>query len=288
MMGSVLGALRGRRSGLQPAMKRVADALLEDPAACAALTITELSTRCGVAQSTVMRLCRALGMDGYRELRMRLSSEIAVNDARSITQTLHGDISPDDDLQSVVHKIVQADIQAVEDTMAGMSMRSLAQVVDLILDAESVVLFGVGASGLVAKDFESKLTRIGKNARAITDSHEVLMAAALLTPSDVVIAISHSGATTEVLDALDVSSAAGSTSVGITNGAGSPLATTVDHCLLTAAHESTFRSGATASRFAQLTVVDCLFVAVAQRSYSESQTALELTFAAVQSRRRRR
>ena len=38
--------------------------------------------------------------------------------------------------------------------------------------------------------------------------------------------------------------------------------------LTTAARETTFRSGAMASRLAQLTVVDCVFVGVAQRTYA--------------------
>jgi hypothetical protein len=55
--------------------------------------------------------------------------------------------------------------------------------------------------------------------------------------------------------------------------------------LTTAARETTFRSGAMASRIAQLAVIDCLFVGVAQRSYDRTTTALNRTYRAVQSRR---
>ena len=55
--------------------------------------------------------------------------------------------------------------------------------------------------------------------------------------------------------------------------------------LTTAARETTFRSGAMSSRIAALTVVDCLFVAVAQRNYKQTLRALERTYAAVRARR---
>ncbi len=288
MTPSVLGILRGRRGGLQPSLRRVADAVLEDPAACAELTVTELAKMCGVSQSTVMRMCRALGLDGYRELRTRLVSEIAVNDANGVRELLRGDISPLDDLESAVRKIVHADVQAVEDTMAALSLADLAVIVDLMLSSHRTLVFGVGASGLVAQDFESKLTRIGLPARAFTETHAALMSVALLTPADVMVAISHSGTTTEILDVLGFAKSRGTPTVAITNGAQSELALAADHCLLTAAHESSFRSAATGSRLAQLVVVDCVFVAIAQRSYAHSQTALELTRDAVESRRRGR
>nr|KEP23600.1 hypothetical protein DA06_06800 [Georgenia sp. SUBG003] len=63
------------------------------------------------------------------------------------------------------------------------------------------------------------------------------------------------------------------------------MAQEADHVLLTAARETTFRSGATASRLAQLTVVDCVFVGVAQRTFAASQRALEATRDAVRDRR---
>ena len=118
-----------------------------------------------------------------------------------------------------------------------------------------------------------------------SSSSPALTSAALLTPGDVVVAISHSGATRDTLDALEVARRSGATTVAITNFPRSPLATGSDHVLTTAARETTFRSGATASRLAQLTVIDCVFVGLAQRTYETSQRALELTADAVKDRR---
>ncbi|HWM73265.1 MAG TPA: SIS domain-containing protein, partial [Nocardioides sp.] len=108
---------------------------------------------------------------------------------------------------------------------------------------------------------------------------------ALLTDDDVAVAISHSGATKDTLDALALAQRNGATTVALTNFPRSPLARLSDHVLTTAARETTFRSGATASRLAQLTVVDCVFVGVAQRTFETTQRALEVTHDAVADRR---
>ena len=79
--------------------------------------------------------------------------------------------------------------------------------------------------------------------------------------------------------------ASGATTIAITNVRDSPITEHARLVLTTASRETTFRSGAMASRIAQLAVVDCLFVGVAQRSWDRTLRALERTFVAVQGRR---
>ncbi len=191
----------------------------------------------------------------------------------------------DDDLDTVVAKIAFADARAVEETAQQLDLDALHEVIDALVAARRVDVYGVGASGFVALDFQQKLHRIGRVAFAWPDPHMALTSAALLTPEDVAVAISHSGATQDTLDALALAKRGGATTVAVTNFPRSPLAELGDHVLTTAARETTFRSGATASRLAQLTVIDCVFVGVAQRTYETTQRALELTHDAVRDRR---
>ena len=99
------------------------------------------------------------------------------------------------------------------------------------------------------------------------------------------VGISHTGVTRDTIDALTEARRHGATTVALTNFPRSPITRVADHVLTTAARETTFRSGAMASRLAQLTVVDCVFVGLAQRSYPDTHSALERTRAAVRSRR---
>lgn len=276
--------LRGQLDYLAPALRRVAAVVLADPGAAAGLSISDLATAAGSSPSSVLRLAHGLGLDGYPQLRLALARDAAGGTARAGEAGAEGDIRAGDDLASVVAKIVAADVRAVQETAAALDVVALERVIDALADARRIDLYGVGASGIVAADLQQKLTRIGRFASAFSDAHLGVTSAALLTAADVAVAISHTGATNDTLDALLVARRAGATTVAVTNSPLAPLARAADHVLLTAATETMFRSGATASRLAQLTVVDCVFVGLAQRTFAASQRALEATFDAVRHR----
>ncbi|MFC0036853.1 SIS domain-containing protein [Actinomadura rayongensis] len=280
--------VRSLLPSLPPAERRVAQRVIDDPEGVANSTITELAQTCGTSETTVIRFCRAIGFHGYPELRLTLATEAGRAQSASGGRVIGSDISPDDSLEQIVEKVTFADARAVEETAAQLDIKMLEQVVDAIAGAGRVDVYGVGASAHVAADFQQKLHRIGRMCNAWSDAHIMLTSAAVLGPGDVAIGISHTGATVETIDALEVAAQRGVTTVALTNFPKSPIAETADLVLTTAARETTFRSGATASRLAQLTVVDCVFVGVAQRTFGPTREALEATFEAVRGRTMRR
>jgi DNA-binding MurR/RpiR family transcriptional regulator len=279
---------RGLMPSLSPAEQRVAQVVIDAGGDAARLTITELSERAGTSETTVIRFCRAMGFSGYPELRLTLAAETGRGaDDPAGPAEMGSDISPSDGLGEVVKKIAFADARAVEDTAAQLDVAQLHRVVDKIAKARRVDIYGVGASGFVAQDFQQKLHRIGRVAFAWSDLHIALTSAALLDKRDVAFAISHTGTTLDTIEAFAEAGRRGATTVALTNFPKSPLAAAADLVLTTAARETTFRSGATASRLAQLTVIDCVFVGVAQRTYAQTKQALEATFEAANTRRLR-
>jgi DNA-binding MurR/RpiR family transcriptional regulator len=281
----VLVRIRGLLPSLAPAERRVADAVLADPAGVASRSITALARQCATSETTVVRFCRSAGLAGYPQLRLALATEAG----RAVTHGPHlalaGDIGPGDDLAAVVQKICFADARAIEDTGGQLDVDVLGRVVDAVADARRIELFGVGASAIVTADLEQKLRRIGHAAFACDGAHGALTSAALLGEGDVAIGVSHTGATYDTIEPLIEAGRRGALTVAITNFPRSPITEVVDLVLTTAARETTFRSGAMASRLAQLTVVDCLFVGVAQRHYGDTVDALERTYDAIHSRR---
>jgi DNA-binding MurR/RpiR family transcriptional regulator len=270
---------------LAPAEQRVARRVLDDPAAVAASTISALAADCDTSETTVVRFCRALGISGYPALRMALATELGRAERDGRVDSVSGDIGPGDDLDEVVQKIAFADARAVEETAQQLDVDALHRVIEAIVAARRVDIFGVAASAIVGLDLQQKLHRIGLTAFAWSDPHVALTSAALLGPEDVAIGISHTGATQDTVEAVEQARARGATTVAVTNFPRSPLASIADEVLTTAARETTFRSGATASRLAQLTVIDSVFVGVAQRTFDSTQRALGLTHEAVQGRR---
>ncbi|MGH3438819.1 MAG: MurR/RpiR family transcriptional regulator [Sciscionella sp.] len=277
---SPLVRIRSLLPGLARAEQRVATVVLADPGAVARHSITELADAAGTSETTVTRFCKAIGIGGYPELRIALAADTARSEVRP-TRDLGGDIAPDDDLQQVVEKVTYADARAVEETAGQLDVDVLQRAVDAMAAADRVDVYGVGASAFVAADLQQKLHRIGRISFAWSDTHIMLTSAAVLSKGDVAVGISHTGSTVDTVEALREAGRAGATTVALTNYPRSPIARVADHVLTTAARETTFRSGAMASRIAQLTVIDCLFIGVAQQHLDTARTALESTRDAV-------
>lgn len=283
----ILITIRSLLPNLAPVEQRVAQAVLDDPGGVAWRSISEFASSCGTSATSVVRFCRAVGLRGYPDLRLALAGAVAADDATAVVAA-SSDIDPDDDPVTITKKIAYADATAVTETASRLDVGVLVKVVDALVDASRIDIYGVGASGFVAGDLEMKLQRIARPAQAWPDPHMAISSASLRGPGDVAIGLSHTGTTVDTIDALAEARAHGATTVAITNFPWSPITEVADHVLLTAARETVFRSGAMTSRIAQLTVVDCLFVTLAQRDMPRTMDALERTFTAAQAKRVRR
>jgi len=280
---SPLVRIRSLLPGLARAEQRVANIVLADPASIARRSITDVAEAAGTSETTVTRFCKAIGVGGYPDLRIALAADTARTSERD--RDLGGDIGPDDRLEQVIEKVAYADAKAVEETAGQLDQAALSTVVDAVAGARRIDVYGVGASAFVALDLQQKLHRIGLTCFAWSDTHAALTSAALLGDGDVALGISHTGATAETVEALREARRHGALTAALTNFSRSPITEVAGHVLTTAVRETTYRSGAMASRIGQLTVIDCLFIGVAQRRLGETRAALEATYAAVDGHR---
>ncbi|MER7079078.1 transcriptional regulator, RpiR family [Saccharopolyspora kobensis] len=276
---SPLVKIRSLLPGLARAEQRVANIVLADPASISRRSITEVAEAAGTSETTVTRFCKAIGVGGYPDLRIALAADTARTSTRD--RELGSDIAPDDDLRQIIEKVGYADAKAVEETAEQLDAAVLEPLVEDVAQARRIDVYGVGASAFVALDLQQKLHRIGLTCFAWSDTHNALTSAAVLREGDVAIGISHTGATAETVEALREARRRGATTAALTNFARSPITEVADHVLTTAVRETTYRSGAMASRIGQLTVIDCLFIGVAQRHLDQARAALEATYEAV-------
>lgn len=268
---------------LAPSERRVGRVILADPERAASLTITDLAGLAETSETTVIRFCRSVGVDSYPNLRIALATAAGRARADSMPR-LSPDIDADDDLATVIAKVGAADARAIADTVTNVDLAALGAVVETLVAARRIDVYGVAASSYVALDLQQKLHRIGLTVFAWSDPHMAIPSAANLTAADAAIGISHTGTTIDTIDALTEAAGAGATTIAITNFARSPIARVASLVLQTSVSETTLRSGAMASRIAELSLVDCVFVAVAQRQYPATMKALERTRASVRSR----
>jgi DNA-binding MurR/RpiR family transcriptional regulator len=279
---STLTDIQSRLDSYPPSIRRVADTILATPQVVLELTITELAHACSTSETTVVRFCRTLGFSGMRPFKLSVAAELATESARHAGPGLEGaDILATDGLAAVVAKVSADEMLALRETASGLDLEALQAVIDRILSAPTIVLHGVGASGLGADDLAHKLQQIGHRAFCDRDSHSAIALAAQLRRDGVAIGFSHNGRTRETVEFLRVARDTGATSVAITNTRNSPITTNADFVLRTAVRETELRPGAMASRIAQLTLVDYIFVGVAQARYGESVEALRLSRASV-------
>ena len=278
--------VRSVMSSLSPAEKRVAKVVLSDPEKATELPIGELASASKTSEATVVRFSKKAGFDGYPGLRLALASEAGRASASTGSQWIEDlDIAPDDSLSVMMAKVAAADARAVSDTADTLDVAALKKAITAVARGRKTLIVGVGASGLVARDLEQKLERLGLQARAHTDPHSALMAAALLGPKDVVVGISHTGETEDTLEPFALASDAGAATIAITNYPRSRLAALTQVLLLTVAPESSLRSGAMASRVAQLSIVDFLCIGLVRERPEKTRSALNKTRTAVADRK---
>ena len=264
--------------GFSPAMRRIADALRQNPAIVREMTISELAASCGTSVASVVRFCRAVGLSGYAELRMALATELGKESAQfGATLTLGAEIAQSDSLKEMAAKVASLEMLAIEETVAALDFRALGRIVSALDKAQRILLFGIGASQFVAQDLHHKLFRIGRNAFLMSDAHEAWSAALLSPKGTVAIGFSHSGATADTVQFLDLARESGALTVAVTSVEESALARAAQERLITHARESALRAGAMVSRIAQLAVVDCLFLGVARLRYDQTIDALKRT-----------
>jgi DNA-binding MurR/RpiR family transcriptional regulator len=277
----VLLAVRARLPEFTGALKRVAEQVLTDPAGAARATIVELAERSGTSPATVTRFCRALGFEGYADLRLGIAAETGRARAAGWTVDIGREIEPGDPLEKVLEQIMAADTRAMHDTAALLDLSEVERAADAIAGATRVNIFGASGSALVGEEMQFSLHRIGVAAWAWTDVHNGLASAALLRAGDVALGVSHSGQTRETIEMLAEAGSHGATTVALTSFPRSPLAELADIVLLTATQATTFRPDALSARHPQLVVLDLLYIAVAQRTHDRAHAAFQRTAQAV-------
>ncbi|MGW9588537.1 MurR/RpiR family transcriptional regulator [Microbacterium sp. NPDC055455] len=282
----VLLRVRQSRDRLSASERRVADAVLADPEVVRTSTIMRLADVSEASQSTVARFCQSLGYPGYREFRLDVIAALSRDQAQRVSFDIaEGEIGSDDSIADTVAKIAFQEVQAIQDTAQMLDTDAVARAVDALRSARRIELYGAGASSLSAQDLFQKLSRIGKPAAVSVDIHLALVQAALLDDASVAVGVSFRGETRETLDFLATARRTGALTIGITNAAESSLDDVCDIVLHTSVRESRFRSGAMASRIAQLALIDMLFVLVLRQDFPLMTESLRRTYDAVSSRR---
>lgn len=254
----VLRAVRFHLDDLRRSEKKVALVVLESPDRVIYQSISELAENARTSEPTVLRFCRALGFRGYHDLKIQLAQDLVPE-----VKNIHEDVATDDDAATLVRKVLNANVIAINATLDTLDPGMVDRAIHALRRARRIDFFGLGGSGAVAMDAYHKFFRLGIPCGWQSDSHMQAMSAALMTPRNVVVAISHSGSTKDIVESLAIAKANGATTIAIVSHRKSPVASLADIPLCVHAKETGFKPEPMSSRIVHLCVIDVLAVGVA-------------------------
>lgn len=264
---SVLIKIRQGLETFSPSEQKLGKFIIENPQEVLNMPITKLADQSGVSEATIVRFCRTLDLKGYQELKIALSTEMAK--PLEEQQIRYDYIERDDSIENIIHKVSLGNYIAIQDTLKVLDFEQLEEAIETIDKAEKVYIYGVGASSVVGLDLQYKFMRINIPTFMYFDSHIQLTSAVHIKKDDVVIGISNSGRTKEIIEALAIAKDQGAKTIVITQYGDSPILEVADIKLFTASVENNFRSAAMASRIAQLNIIDCIYIGLACKRYDE-------------------
>jgi DNA-binding MurR/RpiR family transcriptional regulator len=279
---AVAARIRMAMPSLTPREGRVVTVMVGMTEMNESTSLRDVASDADVSDAMVVKIAKKLGFTGFRQMRAGL-----IDYNRSDSAALFHELSPDDDTGQIIEKVFRTSVQALEETMAIIDVAAFERAAGLLAGARHRDFYGIGGSAQIARDVAHKFLRIGLRVNVHDDVHMMLMSASLLGTDDVVLAFSHSGNTTAVLEPVELARRNGARVVAITNYADSPLAVAADIALCATARGSALLSENAAARIAQLNVLDALFVAVTNHDPGAARQNLERTMAAVDGKRLR-
>ena len=254
---------------LSPAERRVAEIVRQDFRAATRYTIADLAERAGVSQPTVTRFCRSVGASSYNDFKIQLASTLTV-----AAVYLTSDREFADDVGQLARSVMMNAANAVRAGLDQLDTGAVATAIERLAAARRIDIYGQGGgSAAVAEDAKLRLFRLGIPVAAYVDGHQQRMSAATLQPGDAVLAISNSGRSKPVIDAVEIARSFGASTIALTRP-GSPLATRAETTIAVEIAEVDDVLRPTPSRYAHMVVIDTLATGVALRLGTRSRDAL--------------
>lgn len=256
----VISALHRHDGKLATQEQKVADyvkAHLED---ISSMTIAELAGHCKVSTPTVIRFCRTLGCDGFREFKLRLAQNLAVS-----LQYLSADSQLSQaESDTAIDQILSALYASANVMRQQIDPIALEHAKSALVDTRHLLFAGIGGgSSNVSQEAANRFFRLGIPSFSTSDSYILQMRAATLRAGDVLFLISASGEADAIVGAAEIAGGYGATTICITKP-GTRLAEACTIPILVNLPEDRDIHKPTASRYIHMIIVDALAMSVAQ------------------------
>ena len=233
--------------------RKIAEMILENPQEFISISTSELSKRAGVSQGSINNFAKKLTGSGFSGLKLQIARSIPEYEKKPFNIVESGDRFGD-----VCRKTAEDISMALENTAGINSDEKLEKAAKLIMKAGKTEIYGIYQSGIVANDFNFRLIQLGLPSVFVSDVLMCSVSASMLGRDDLVIAVSSSGQTNDIIDAVKIAGENGSKILGITSNKNSMLAKMSDVCLISAPGGASISNRMEEIRYSQLFLIDCL------------------------------
>lgn len=262
---------------LSAAERKVADCVLSQHAQVQFMSITQLADECNVAEATVSRFCRSLGLKGFNAFKLEMARHVATSNA-GLVSSRHIDAGS---LEGRCMESARLAQEAIQQTLELVQPQNIERAVTLFEQAGKVFCMGSGGSMLLAQECAHQFSTVTSKFFAVSDSHIQVSAIATMDPNDVVVLFSYSGATRNGIAVLELAKARGISTVLVTRFPKSPAAQLADVILRCGSNETPFQFGSVPAKVAQLVLQDILFQEYMHRNPKSCEENLQRVAAAL-------
>jgi DNA-binding MurR/RpiR family transcriptional regulator len=256
-------SIRNKYKDFSKVNKRIADYILKDPNRLLLLTANEIAGNSHASPASVTRFSKQLGFESWEELKLSIAASRAAGSEKKDIDPI---VSTADSIETICMKVESLVTTTVEDLFYAIDKQALKRSVKAVKQAETIHLVGIGASSLTTYNLYHKFNRAGRRAIFNYDSHMMLEFLNYATKRDVLIAVSYSGLTKEVLIACEVAKEKGLTVIFITSNEGEKVRSLSDEILIVPNNEHLVRVGAISSVTSSMAVGDVLYLGSIQEN----------------------
>lgn len=252
-MKNPLFLINKRFNSLRKSEKLVAEYVQKHMDEVILLSLQALATKCGTSDATVLRFCRSLGYLGFADFKISLVPELLSKGRAAYVELKNN--SPNNS----VGKILEQNFRLqVDSALVNIDNEILSLIAQHISRANKIIIIGLGGSAGVAHIFCDSLGSLGILSHCLQDRSIIQNVVPLLNSGDIVIGISHTGETEEVVSAINSAKEYGAHTVCITNFSPSPLADISELPLITGVPSNLLGSYSCQARICQLVILELI------------------------------
>ncbi|UUV20096.1 MurR/RpiR family transcriptional regulator (plasmid) [Fusobacteria bacterium ZRK30] len=215
---NIILEIQNKYNSLTQKEKELVDYILKNKNKINNISITTLSKEIGISPSTITRFSKKINCDSFVDMKMKLN--LLKNEVKQ---------KKSDNIFSNVHNYYAETINNAKNLLTDKSINNLVRE---IKKSNKIYIYGVGSSGLSGQEIMQRLLRMGFNVHCITDSHMMRISSAIVSDEDLVIGISISGETKEVIDALKICKRNNAKTIGISGSKESRINKFVDELII--------------------------------------------------------